>query len=602
MRKFQIVLIFIMLFLIVFLFIFLYGDDSNINIAKKSAIKREKSIKILNKKEAKESYLKFKNLLTQNSNLDGVKDYSGVEYHKYIPNQSHSKDGSGSIKIIGHWSNKALVSPKFKLEKGKYYTFGAYIKAVGANKGQNIIFNISGAGYSNEMNFNVSKANRWESVVFPYRANKTGYYQIRVFTYKYSFTTDKKYAKKDGSNLDRSASIYVDDFYVYESRSDKIVTKEKVSKKVPFKSQIVKVDSLGNWYIKESGSWRGFFPRFVYQDWSSNFAKSAKMYASYGFSGYVNLYGVDDFKEAIKNGMRYNGIQINDLDVNKPKDEIKETINSVNRAIEKKELPKTSLILYEFDNEGEALCNYKKKRDIANWITKADGGKRLRPINMLNGVSEGVARNYKNRDGKNYIDTTSTYVAEIENNFKADFNQSYNPINTLGILQKSQNQIAPVSIMQLQCYYGKKMIPYIFKGISEGAKGLNFWRAGDGVPDVCPKNFEDNYFAPALKSVFAKIDKMLPIIEQPLNTTWSAEVDRYNLVALGTRENAGKHYIILANFADKDLSIKVKLQGLKTNSVKDYFSKKLLSKVNNKGIFTINIGHNNSGFLVLELE
>jgi len=593
MRKIKIFIIIAMLVVLTFLFVFLYDANSEINLPTKTIqkveIKQKKSPNIL------------KNLIS-NGNINNTIGFEGVEYHKYIPNQSHINDESGSIEIVGHWNNKALISPKFKLEKGKYYTFGAYIKAIGANKGQNIMFNISGDGYTNEMNWNISKANRWENVVFPYRANKTGYYKISVFTYKYTFTTDKKYAKKNSSNLDKSAKILVDDFYVYKSESDEIVTKEPESKKVPFESEVVKIDSLGNWFIKENGNWKGIFPKFIYQDWSKNFAKSAKMYASYGFSGYVNLYSVNDIKEAVKNGMKYNGIQINDLDVNNPKNEIKGAIKSINRAIEQGELPKTSLILYEFDNEDEALCNFEKKRDIANWIAKVDGGKRLRPINMLNGVSEGVARNYKNRDIKNYLDITSTYMAELEHNFKQDFNQSYNPVNTLGILQKTQYQIAPVSIMQLQCYYDKKMIPYIFKGIGAGAKGLNFWRAGEGVPDICPQRFEKNYFASAIKEIFGKIDKMLPIIQEPLNTTWSARVNKYKLVSLGKRDYADKHYLILANFADNDLDIEVTLKNLNIKKVKNYFTQELLTTVNNKNKFNIKIGHNNSGFLVLELE
>ena len=536
------------------------------------------------------------NNLVKNSNLNGIKGFSGIKYHKYNTKENHSNDNSGSIKIVGHWYSKALISPKFKLEKGKYYIFGAYIKAIGANKGQNIIFKISGEDGFDEMNFNVSKAGVWEKVLFPYLARKTGYYKISVFTYKYSFTTDKKYAKKDGSNLDRRADIYVDDFYVYES--DSSMSNIPNTPKVSFKSNIVKIDNLGNWSIKENGKWRSIFPKFIYQDWSDNFAKSAKKYSNYGFTGFVNLYSVDDIKEAIENGMKYNGIQIDDLNKN---DKTKARIRSINEAINQGKLPKTSVIIYEFDNENEELCDFEKKRDIANWITKADGGKRLRPINMLNGVSEGVARNYKNRDNKNYIDTTSTYMAQMEHNFKPDFNQSYNPVSTLGILQKSQNQIAPVSIMQLQCYYGKKMIPYIFKGIGEGAKGLNFWRAGDGVPDICAKNFEDNYFAPVIKDVFTKIDQMLPIIKEPLKTKWSATIDKPTLVSIATRDYGDKHYLILANFYDKDLKIKITLKNLNAKTVKEFFTKQKITNIDNSS-FIIKIGHNNSGYKILELE
>ena len=540
------------------------------------------------------------NLLEEkNGNLYGVDSFTGVDNHEYSADESHGDDGSGSIKIIGHWYNKALKTASFRLEKGKHYTLGAYMKAIGHEKGQNIIFKISGVGKATEMNWNVSTINQWEEIVMPYRATKTGLYNISIFTYKYALTTDKSYARRDGKNLDNSAEIYFDDFYVYQT--DKIESKEPYTSKTPFESSNIRIDEYGNWSINEEGQWKDFFPKFAYQDYLGNIGDRAKIYSSYGFTGFTNLFNTTAIASAVTNGMKYNGIQINGMDVSNADHWIKRTILDLNRKIVAGELPKTSVILYEYDNEQVALCDYEQKKLVSDWINANDidplTNKRSRPINMLNGTAEGVARNYKNHTTKDYVDSVSTYIYQLGHST----NEHYNPVNTLGILQKAQNQIAPVSIMQLQCHYQNLFIPAIFKGIGTGAKGLNFWRAGSTVPRACKKKLEDNVWIPAIKDVFSKIDTMLPIIKEPLGTNWSATVDNPTLVSIETREHNGKYYLILANFASTDMLVDINLEGLSVTKVKDYFTKEHLKDISNN-FFSITIGHHNNGYLVLELD
>jgi len=543
----------------------------------------------------------YSNLLDgKNPNINGTEGYSGIENHEYISDVSHTNDGSGSIKLVGHWYTKQFATASFHLEKGKHYTMGAYMKALGADQGQNVMFKISGDGHRDEMNWNISKAGEWEEILMPYRADVTGEYTISIFTFRYALTTNHKFALEDGSTLDRNASILFDDFFVYES--DKIVSNESPTEKVPFNSSFIKIDKLGNWSIKENNVWRNFFPKFTYQDYVENFERQSQMYSNYGFTGYTNLSNIYKVHKAIENGMKYNGIQINEMDVDNPNDSTKKIISDIHNEIESGALPATAIIFYEYDNEEEWLTNYQQKKLVADWIDINDKDSithdRARPINMLNGVAEGVARNYKNSSNKNYIDTVGTYITQIGH----DADAHKNPINTLGILEKTHNQIAPVSIMQLQCHYKNVFIPSIFKGIGSGAKGLNFWRAGGGLPSTCEEDFEDNVWVPVIKNVFSKIDTMLPIIKEPLETYWSAKVDNPELVSIGTRDHNGKHYLILANFGYNDSSIKVSLSNLSVNNVRDFFTQTLLTNVDSTGEFVVSIGHHNNGFLVLELD
>ena len=549
----------------------------------------------LDKKETRVNLLEGKN-----PNVDGTDWFTRVENQEYSPTESHTDDGSGSIKIVNHWYTKSVRTATFRLEKGKHYTLGAYIKAIGLDRGENVMFKIAGPSSFVEMNWNISKAGQWEEIVMPYRAKETGDYYISIFTHRYALTTDGKYATKEGTNLERSATMYFDDFYVYESQD--VSPNEPYTKKVPYRSSHIKIDEHGNWQIKEDGVWRDFFPKFTYQDFSKDFSKSARMYSSYGFTGFTNIKSTTQMHLAVDNGMKYNAIQVNRMDANE-NNSVKNLIKSITNEISEGKLPVTSLIMYEFDNENRYLTNYNHKKLVSDWLNENDidplTNKRARPIDMLNGMAEGVARNYKNRKDKDYLDIVSTYVTQSGNSV----NQHSNPVNTLGILQKTQNQIAPVSIMQLQCYYHDVFIPSIFKGIGEGAKGLNFWRAGRNVPFGCPENFEDNVWAPAIKDVFSKIDQMLPIIKEPVGTHWSATVDNPALVSIATRgDKHGKHYIVLANFADRDLNVNINLENINAFVVRDYFTKKHITNISENRTFSVSIGHHNSGFRVLELE
>ena len=96
---------------------------------------------------------------------------------------------------------------------------------------------------------------------------------------------------------------------------------------------------------------------------------------------------------------------------------------------------------------------------------------------------------------------------------------------------------------------------------------------------------------------------MLPIIREPLATDWRATAPQAqkDTIAIGERTHGGKHYLILANFADKDQQVKITLTGVKATKVKDYFTKKQLASVKS-GSFTIKIGHFNNGYKVLVLE
>ena len=513
-------------------------------------------------------------------------------------NDSHTKDGSGSAKLDTQGAaayGKALMTPTFKLEKGKRYTMSVYMKMVGMTRGQNIFFKViprGNLGKSWEFLYNVAKPGEWEEAIIPFRPTESGDYIFCLFIHKYGYSTDGKLIKPDLSNMGKSPIIYYDDFSVVES--DHIVSREPYTEKVPFASSIVKIDKLGNWSVKENGKWKNIFPRQVYQTWLPDFAQNAKYFHEYGFNGYVNITDIQRLKLALAAGLKYNSIQINNLNAN-----TKKLIKNYLELVDTGTLPPTAIIMYTYDNEGTYMAAYKQQQIIAKWL---DGNKngRIRPIFVLNGVAEGLARTQKSSH-LNFMDVTGSYTDRYGQS--SDLN--YVPADTLLMLDRIHNQQAPVSVIQLQSYYNKSFIPMLFKGIIGGGKSLQFWRGGVTYSGS-KKDFRENYWAPAIKGpngVFAKIDKMLPIIREPQATAWRASITQTqkDTITIGERTHAGKHYIIMANFADKDQQVKITLNGIRATKVKDYFTQQKLTIVKD-GSFNVKIGHFNDGYKVLVVE
>ncbi len=544
------------------------------------------------------------NLLeNKNPNCDGTSYYTYGASTRYS-SDSHTIDGSGSFKFSGNGADflqNNVTASTVTLKAGSKYVMRAYIKMSRNNYGQNIFLKVqkTDGTLPIEMLWNVNTMDEWEEVILPYFAHEDGEYQFKIFAWpKYMHTTDGEYGESDGSNLSDCPLVYVDDFSIVEYDTEEILSSEPVTPKTPFSSEIIKVDEDGNYTVKEDGVWKPIFPRIAYQAWYGDFAvESAKM-AAYGFSGWANLESVDKFKLAVANGMKYNGIQINDLD------NYKSTILGVQQEIANGGLPEASFLLHVIDNEVVSICRYESWLIYGSWLDENEQdpitGKRARPVLVFNGQAEGLTRSYNN-ENTDLMDITGSYVSCTGEEY--DFR--YNPTSNISLLRNIHKQKAPVVFLEVQSYFHYAFIPSIFKGIINGAKGLIFWRGGTTYKDS-QMDFRDNVWADALKGadgVFARIDSMLmPIIKQPIGTSWEADIPVANRVtiSIGTRDNGDKHYILLSNFADVDTTINITLNGIDVSSVKDFFTKQTVGTLNNN-VLTVKVGHFNDGYMVLEM-
>ncbi|KKK91605.1 hypothetical protein LCGC14_2711260, partial [marine sediment metagenome] len=138
-----------------------------------------------------------------------------------------------------YWTKKIKVTP------GHFYTFRAYFRSKNVPSAPKLtIYSYSASGKRlrfQEEWFSVSKRNTWQETAMEYRAmDKVS--RIRL------------YISNSGSTR---ASLWVDDVYFGKGRT---TLKQKPSRKVPFKSSRIRVDSKGNFQIRQQNTFKPFFP------------------------------------------------------------------------------------------------------------------------------------------------------------------------------------------------------------------------------------------------------------------------------------------------------------------------------------------------------
>ena len=535
------------------------------------------------------------------SPLEGT--YARATYHTYHPNISHDI-GSGSVELIGHAWGKGLRTRPFHAEAHKKYLLSAYIKVKDFSFGQNIFFTIPGCE-GGGMYWNVSKENEWEEILLQFVPKTTRNYELYIMTNNRSYTTSYDShgrplkVRADGSNLDRRPKVFLDDLKIVQT--NRIIPREPRTLKKPFNGSSIHVDGLGNFSVKEGSVWKSIFPKMIYRN-SGDSSSSIDLdqyddYANYGFNGIMDVRKRSQVEHALSVGLKYFAVAADCYSPfeagNTFYDETTDLIDYINNDAGKP----YSILFYNYDNENASLQDYTCHTKLSNFVNNndkdlVDPTKRARPIYYLNGHS-GVAR-VSNNNNRIEMDITGSYVADKV------YPQTYipRPHATLEILDKAHNQVAPVTMIQLQSYLGDKLIPSLFFGIIQGGKGVSIWR-----DDGSQLKFQDTPWAPKIKEVFSKIDQMLPIIREAHWTTWSADIadKTKTTINIGTRNHNGDAYLIISSHSSVDETITVDLTGIAASSVEDYFTHEEVANVVN-GAFTTTIGHGNNGFLVLKIN
>ncbi len=557
------------------------------------------------------------NLITQNPNFDGTKGWSVESRGHLFSTDSHTQDGSGSVELVAHLNQ--LAGPSFACENGQRYVLSAYMKVTNFPKGQSVSIQVHGGSSS----WNASMDGVWEEVLVPFiPSTENGMCRIFIGTDRRSHSTtfeanpngpeyepQPEQVRADGSNLDSSSRVFIDDVKVV--RSDEIQPREIIITKNHYEGPYVRIDDLGNFTIKRNGEWIPVFPKMMYYSRHGDegispaerlFQRSLR-YVEYGFNGLMGVFLLErDVIRPLEAGIEFvapSGSQPFRVDGN---DFIKTLIPALKTHLESVGKPE-AFLWYYYDNENNWRQFREHKEKLIQIIDELDTDevtqKRMHPIFMLNGTY-GLARSYLN-DMSKLMDFSGSYSA-----LGSAGRLQLEPKETLGVIDKSHNQKAPAPMIQLQCYHHEQFVPALFFGIIQGGKALGMWRDGTEFQpsggEPCQLNFEDNVWAPAVKGedgIFARLDTMLPLIREPHWTRWSASSNE-SKVRIGTRNYAGDHYIILSNHADEPKTVNVFIDGIEFTGAEDYFTGEFINS-SLDGEVDIPIGHHNDGYRVVRL-
>jgi hypothetical protein len=224
------------------------------------------------------------------------------------------------------------------------------------------------------------------------------------------------------------------------------------------------------------------------------------------------------------------------------------------------------LLFYYIDNE---FYHIKKEyTEIVDIVKEFD--KNSHPLYMLNGTY-GLARKYTKR-----VDLTGTYVAEDRTN--KDITDAFVALN------EAQNQTIPAVIAQINRGVGLNFRPILFAAISKGARGVAFWKDGGVAGDISKQPWWKD-----LPNIAKEIKLMMPLIQANHKTAWKVKSDNKKIIH-GTRMLNNKAYMITSNPTSKAQKVTFEVKNLpyKAKSIKDYFSKKDIGKVNENS-FTLTL-------------
>ena len=492
---------------------------------------------------------------------------------------------------------QSIRAPNVSLQAGKAYQFVVRMKSDIFPRGQNIMVTVRNAGNSSEnyeYAWNASKAGVWEDVYMPVFPTTTSNWRVDVWVHpvlKYRSTPSTIYVSPD-------VDVYeLPNGYEAVPQRDISMSTDKDA----FASSTQRIDCLGNVYVNDGGTWKHVFPRMMYRRYQAelggiDFKTIFQRYKDYGFNGVMDIWDEQGAQATIDAGLSYISIMANSNGASF--DGMKGYVDRVyNWATTNNR--HANLLWYNVDNENEQVANYDYKESMQAHIDTnhldPTTGKRRHPIYMLNG-QVGLPRTYHNTS-RNVMDITGSYVGTADA-LGTTNGAPAGPRLTTEFL--TQNQRAPVTVIQLQSYFQEEFIPSLFYGIIMGGRALSVWRDGT-TTSGSQADFRDNYWATAFRDdVSPKIDQMLPLIEQPHFTSWKAWTNQFPSVRIGTRELNGTGYLILSNFAASDVSVTVTLQDKTAAKAVDMFTGVQLATISG-GQFTFTLGHYNSGYRVIKL-
>jgi hypothetical protein len=496
---------------------------------------------------------------------------------------------------------KGLVSPSSPLLKaGHTYQFVVRIKTDVFPMGQNIVISVVDLAHQSEKfehAWNVSQSGTWEEVYLPIAPVVDGNWVVKIWGSNggiYATTPSTMYVSPDIDLYELPAGYDIATLRNINTAADKDA----------FESSTERIDGLGNIYTKAENStvWKHIFPKMIYRGTgavnTASLTEMCKRYKEYGFTGLMDVWTGTDAQTVIDAGLEH--ISINAFSGGQTLTYMQGIVDNVSQweFSTNQSNRHQNVLWYYVDNEVTFPGDYTYQVGVQTHIDALYldpvTGKRRHPIYYLNGQI-GLPRSLHNNSRK-VMDITGAYVPNY------GYGLWQTPlVPTLLSQFMTQNQRAPVTVIQLQAYLQDAFIPALFYGIIQGGRAMSVWRDGT-TSGGAMADFRDNVWATAFRDdVSPKIDQMLPLIEQPHFTNWKASTNQFPNVRIGTRELNGTGHLILANFAATDLPVVVNLQGRQASKAVDMFTGAAIADVVN-GSFQFTLGHSNNGYRVIRLN
>jgi hypothetical protein len=405
----------------------------------------------------------------------------------------------------------------------------------------------------------------------------------------------KLFVKNTGSpdvNVPTISDVWIDDISVYKvDDSSQLFGKEKPFVKQAFDGTKVKVDSLGNFSIKENGEFEPFFPMIIYPN---NDKSKWASYASAGFNT-VLCNSPADAQTAVDNGMYWiwdlYSYGVSDMSASGYDRFVREYESLKPELLDK-------LLYFYWDNEQfYVFDSLKMFSDKIKIMDVDEDGKRMRPISMNLGLTTG-SKNYYN-DKYKLIDLQSVYINpllykkndplwydyELEGFYASEF-------GLFSAFENIENTKLPKSVFVIDSPQDVYLENMIYSALARGGKGFAFWRDGDTQPAIETKTWWND-----LPDITARLNQLLPLVRTPHWTDWellSSLKDDEDGIVVGTRDYDSKRCMIFASRSDNNELITFTTPDRNMTDMYDFFDNTLVAKAEGKST-TISLSPHQSG-------
>ena len=495
------------------------------------------------------------------------------------PATSHSQDDSGAIKLVAPMPKHSMALAKLVTVKtGQRYTFGFHFKTQNGPTyvGGRISLHDKDRKYLRNLTSTwggTTTDDSWQEYALPFVVPEgVAYVGCQVFK---------------GPSTKEGGLVWADDFYLGTG----VGLADPPSPKKAFDGQQVRVDSLGNFEIRQKGKWTPIFPMCMFSDNYRNWS----VYSRQGWNTIIwtgAAHQVQQAKDAVSefnpNGMlagfqisqyTFPGSQYNNL--NGLKSKVSEIFD--------KDLS-DNLLFYYWDNEVNH-SQWQVPVDVIKTIRTLETdvfGLQQRPIFAL----QGTYNNARVHASRGLVDVSGTYFGGKPDRSDGAGTKGH---EALVILDRQNGQTSPAAFAQFNGVDEPgEMRLRLYNSILCGAKAMGYWR---DCYKACDEKFtasvgpvDKKPWWPDFPNLRREIDALLPLIRQPHWTQWTASVDAHTRVRIGTRDFDGKAHLILVNQTSQPQQVTVKFDGLsyKPSEAWDTLKNKTITKIS-EGTFTITL-------------